>query len=100
MNRQQRRLAERKRKVEAKVESKIEQQMKKQKYTPKEIEVELYYTVFGLALEELMGFKAGRIRKVWKRADEYMGKIVDDELTFEEAKQLLRDRANIECSFH
>lgn len=96
MNRQQRRLAERQRRANAK----IEEQMRKAKCNPKEIEVEIYYTAFGLALEELYGFKTERISKVWKRADEYMGMLCDDEMTFEQMKQTLKKRANIECSFH
>ena len=99
MNRQQRRLLSKQQKQEDKVKELLKARLK-ETYKPDDIEVELYFTVFGLALEELYGFKTGRITKVWKRADEYVGMLVDKKKTFEELKQDLRDRANVECSFH
>ena len=64
-----------------------------------EVEVELYFTAFGLALEELYGFKQQRIARVWKRTDEIIGEISNGEATFESLKNRLKMRADIECSF-
>ena len=91
MNRQQRRLMAQKRAVEKKIENKI--------IRADEVEVELFFTAFGLALEELYGFKQQRIAKVWKRTDEIIGEIADGEATFEVLKNRLKMRADIECSF-
>lgn len=96
MNRQQRRALKRRRESE----ERIDKLMREAKCNPKEIEVELYYTAFGLALEEVYGYKTERIRKVWKRADEYIGMMVDNDMTLDDMKRLLRERANIECSFN
>lgn len=91
MNRQQRRLMAQKRAVEKKIENKI--------IRADEVEVELFFTAFGLALEELHGFKQQRIAKVWKRTDEIISEIVNGEATFEVLKNRLKMRADIECSF-
>ena len=91
MNRQQRRLMAQKRAVEKKIENKI--------IRADEVEVELFFTAFGLALEELHGFKQQRITKVWKRTDEIIGEIANGEATFEVLKNRLKMRADIECSF-
>ena len=91
MNRQQRRLIAQKRAVEKKIENKI--------IRADEVEVELYFTAFGLALEELYGFKQQRIARVWKRTDEIIGELVDGNATFPMLKNRLKMRADIECSF-
>lgn len=91
MNRQQRRLMAQKRAVEKKIENKI--------IRADEVEVELFFTAFGLALEELHGFKRQRIAKVWKRTDEIISEIADGEATFDMLKNRLKMRAGIECSF-
>ena len=91
MNRQQRRAIANRRAAEKRLEDKIIRADK--------VEVELYFTAFGLALEELYGFKQQRISKAWKRTDEIIGEIVDDKATFESLKSRLKQRANIECSF-
>ena len=91
MNRQQRRLIAQKRAVEKKIENKI--------IRADEVEVELYFTAFGLALEELHGFKRKRITKVWKRTDEIISEISNGEATFDMLKNRLKMRAGIECSF-
>lgn len=91
MNRQQRRLMAQKRAVEKKIENKI--------IRAGEVEVELFFTAFGLALEELHGFKRKRITKVWKRTDEIISEISNGEATFDMLKNRLKMRAGIECSF-
>lgn len=91
MNRQQRRLMAQKRAVEKKIENKI--------IRAGEVEVELFFTAFGLALEELHGFKRKRITKVWKRTDEIISEIANGEATFDMLKNRLKMRAGIECSF-
>lgn len=91
MNRQQRRAAANRRAAEKRLENKI--------IRADEVEVELFFTAFGLALEELHGFKQQRIAKVWKRTDEIIGEIADGEATFETLKNRLKMRAGIECSF-
>ena len=91
MNRQQRRVMAQKRAVEKKIENKI--------IRAGEVEVELYFTAFGLALEELHGFKRKRITKVWKRTDEIISEISNGEATFDMLKNRLKMRAGIECSF-
>ena len=91
MNRQQRRLMAQKRAVEKKIENKI--------IRADEVEVELFFTAFGLALEELHGFKRKRITKVWKRTDEIISEISNGEATFDMLKNRLKMRAGIECSF-
>lgn len=91
MNRQQRRLIAQKRAVEKKIENKI--------IRADEVEVELFFTAFGLALEELHGFKQQRITKVWKRTDEIISEISNGEATFDMLKNRLKMRAGIECSF-
>ena len=91
MNRQQRRLIAQKRAVEKKIENKI--------IRADEVEVELFFTAFGLALEELHGFKRKRITKVWKRTDEIISEISNGEATFDMLKNRLKMRAGIECSF-
>lgn len=91
MNRQQRRLMAQKRAVEKKIENKI--------IRADEVEVELFFTAFGLALEELHGFKQQRITKVWKRTDEIISEISNGEATFDMLKNRLKMRAGIECSF-
>ena len=91
MNRQQRRAAANRRAAEKRLENKI--------IRADEVEVELYFTAFGLALEELYGFKQQRITKVWKRTDEIISEIADGEATFESLKNRLKQRADIECSF-
>ena len=91
MIRQQRRLIAQKRAVEKKIENKI--------IRAGEVEVELFFTAFGLALEELHGFKRKRITKVWKRTDEIISEISNGEATFDMLKNRLKMRAGIECSF-
>ena len=91
MNRQQRRVMAQKRAVEKKIENKI--------IRADEVEVELFFTAFGLALEELHGFKRKRITKVWKRTDEIISEISNGEATFDMLKNRLKMRAGIECSF-
>lgn len=91
MNRQQRRLMAQKRAVEKKIENKI--------IRAGEVEVELFFTAFGLALEELHGFKRKRITKVWRRTDEIISEISNGEATFDMLKNRLKMRAGIECSF-
>ena len=91
MNRQQRRVMAQKRAVEKKIENKI--------IRADEVEVELYFTAFGLALEELYGFKQQRIAKAWKRTDEIISEISNGEATFNMLKNRLKQRADIECSF-
>ena len=61
--------------------------------------MELYFTAFGLALEELHGFKQERITKVWKKADQYIESIIDGDETKETLQQKLLYRANVMCSF-
>lgn len=108
MNRQQRRLSE---KMQGKKRSYTDEEMHEicEKYAKKriemdrkksnEVEIELYFTAFGLALEELHGFKMERILNVWKKTDEYISKIPAGECTFEDLKNMLYERANIICSF-
>lgn len=108
MNRQQRRLSE---KMQGKKRSYTDEEMHEicEKYAKKriemdrkksnEVEIELYFTAFGLALEELHGFKMERILKVWKKTDEYISKITAGECTFEDLKNMLYEHANIICSF-
>ena len=91
MNRQQRRAAANRRAAEKRLENKI--------IRADEVEVELYFTAFGLALEELYGFKQQRIAKAWKRTDEIISEIANGEATFESLKNRLKMRADIECSF-
>ena len=91
MNRQQRRVIAQKRAVEKKIENKI--------IRAGEVEVELFFTAFGLALEELHGFKRKRITKVWKRTDEIISEMSNGEATFDMLKNRLKMRAGIECSF-
>ena len=91
MNRQQRRVMAQKRAVEKKIENKI--------IRAGEVEVELFFTAFGLALEELYGFKQQRIARAWKRTDEIISEIANGEATFEVLKNRLKMRADIECSF-
>lgn len=64
-----------------------------------QVEVELYFTAFGLALEELHGFKQEQITTVWKKADQYIESIIDGDETKETLQQKLMDRANVMCSF-
>lgn len=91
MNRQQRRAAANRRAAEKRLENKI--------IRADEVEVELYFTAFGLALEELYGFKQQRIARAWKRTDEIISEIANGEATFEVLKNRLKMRADIECSF-
>ena len=91
MNRQQRREMSRHRAAEKRLENKI--------IRADEVEVELYFTAFGLALEELYGFKQQRIARAWKRTDEIISEIANGEATFEVLKNRLKMRADIECSF-
>ena len=91
MNRQQRRAAANRRAAEKRLENKI--------IRADEVEVELYFTAFGLALEELYGFKQQRIAKAWKRTDEIISEISNGEATFDMLKNRLKMRAGIECSF-
>lgn len=77
--------------VEKKIEDKI--------IRADEVEVELYFTAFGLALEELFDFKQQRIARVWRRADELIGEISVGNETFETLKAKLKKKADIECSF-
>ena len=91
MNRQQRRAAANRRAAEKRLENKI--------IRAGEVEVELFFTAFGLALEELHGFKQRRIAKVWKRTDEIISEISNGEATFDMLKNRLKMRAGIECSF-
>ena len=64
-----------------------------------QVEVELYFTAFGLALEELHGFNQEQITMVWKKADQYIKSIIDGDETKETLQQKLLDRANVMCSF-
>ena len=64
-----------------------------------ELEIELYFTLFGLAMAELYGWKKAGIGKVWKYADDLKGEFVNRNITHEELKQRLREIADIECSF-
>lgn len=108
MNRQIRRLAE---KMNGKRYSYTKEELHEicEKYAAKRIEderkrfneteIELYFTAFGLALEELHGFKMERIKKLWVKSDEYISKISKHECSFEELKELLKEKANIVCSF-
>ena len=91
MNRQQRRAAANRRAAEKRLENKI--------IRAGEVEVELFFTAFGLALEELYGFKQQRIARAWKRTDEIISEIANGEATFETLKNRLKQRADIECSF-
>ena len=94
MNRQQRRAVAKKRAAEKRIEEKIIRR--------DEVEVELYFTAFGLALNELYGWKGNGIMKVWKKADEIVGRISEDGETgesFTSLKKQLREKADIECSF-
>ena len=91
MNRQQRRAMASRRAAEKRLEDKI--------IRADEVEVELYFTAFGLALEELYGFKQQRIARAWKRTDEIISEIANGEATFEVLKNRLKMRADIECSF-
>ena len=91
MNRQQRRAMASRRAAEKRLENKI--------IRADEVEVELYFTAFGLALEELYGFKQQRIAKAWKRTDEIISEISNGEATFDMLKNRLKMRAGIECSF-
>lgn len=91
MNRQQRRAMANRRAAEKRLENKI--------IRADEVEVELFFTAFGLALEELYGFKRQRIAKAWKRTDEIISEIADGEATFDMLKNRLKMRAGIECSF-
>lgn len=91
MNRQQRRAMANRRAAEKRLENKI--------IRADEVEVELFFTAFGLALEELHGFKRQRIAKAWKRTDEIISEISNGEATFDMLKNRLKMRAGIECSF-
>ena len=64
-----------------------------------QVEVELYFIAFGLALEELHGFNQEQITMVWKKADQYIKSIIDGDETKEMLQQELLDRANVMCSF-
>ncbi len=64
-----------------------------------QVEVELYFAAFGLALEELHGFNQEQITMVWKKADQYIKGIIDGDETKETLQQKLLDRANVMCSF-
>ena len=95
MNRQQRR-AMQKRQITRKA---VKEAMKEHDEKFGQVEVELYFTAFGLALEELHGFKQERITKVWKKADQDIESIIDGDETKETLQQKLLDRANVMCSF-
>ena len=95
MNRQQRRAME-KRRIARKA---VDAAMKEHDEKFGQVEVELYFTAFGLALEELHGFKQERITKVWKKADQYIESIINGDETKETLQQKLLDRANVMCSF-
>lgn len=64
-----------------------------------DLEIELYFTLFGLAMAELYGWKKEGIRKVWKYADDLKTELVNGNTTIDELKQRLIDIADIECSF-
>lgn len=85
--------------LEQRLSPQLEQTLKAREQAAHEVEVEIYFTIFGLALEELHGFKQKRILNVWRKADEYVGLIQNDEETFDSLKEMLRNRADVECSF-
>lgn len=95
MNRQQRR-AMQKRQITRKA---VKEAMKEHDEKFGQVEVELYFTAFGLALEELHGFNQEQITMVWKKADQYIKSIIDGDETKETLQQKLLDRANVMCSF-
>lgn len=64
-----------------------------------DLEIELYFTLFGIAMTELYGWKKTGIAKIWKYADDLKTELVDGKTTIDELKQRLRDKADIECSF-
>lgn len=95
MNRQQRRAME-KRRIARKA---VDAAMKERDEKFGQVEVELYFTAFGLALEELHGFNQEQITMVWKKADRYIKGIIDGDETKETLQQKLLDRANVMCGF-
>lgn len=104
LSRQMRRQQERNRKAQISAEKRMAPQitdmLKKREERYYEVQVELYFTMFGLALEEMHGFKKKRVIDTWKRVDEYMSMVQDGKETLESLKELLRERAGAECSFN
>lgn len=64
-----------------------------------DLEIELYFTLFGIAMAELYGWKKIGIAKIWKYADDLKTELVNGNTTVDELKQRLKDKADIECSF-
>ena len=64
-----------------------------------DLEIELYFTLFGLTMAELYGWKKDGIGKVWKYADDLKTEYVLGNITHEGLKQRLKEIADIECSF-
>ena len=99
VRRQQERNLKATKNLEQRLSPQLAQMLKVREQTAHEVEVELYFTIFGLALEELHGYKQQRILNVWRKADEYMGLIQNDKDTLDSLKEMLRSRADVECSF-
>ena len=98
MNRQQRRLLEREQRLDRKAEQRI---MKRQERFG-HVEVELYFTAMGLALNDLYGWDDGKVREVWQRTDDIITEFKEDGRwngDFLEMKADLKKRINLECSF-
>ena len=97
MNREQRRLRDRERAVEKKIEDKLKARSDK----AGEIQVELYFTAFGLALNDEFGFAGKRIMKAWQRTDRIISAYCDGRWkNFPEMKAELSERCGVECRFH
>lgn len=95
MNRQQRR-------IQSKIvqtEQRIKQQLYDRQSRVNEVEVELYFTAMGLAINQLYGWKNGPISRIWERTDQIIGMVADGKETLEGLKEKLRNIADVECSF-
>lgn len=97
MNRQERRLREREQRLDRKAEQRI---MKRQEMA-NHLETELYFTCFGLAVNELHGWEEDKIRELWGRADAIVGEFRDGKYgdTLDEFKRYVLERTGIQCRF-
>lgn len=102
MNRQQRRERERMQAAMRRMDKKAYSALKERQERMGEVEVELYFTAMGIALHELHGFGQQRVARVWERTDKIITELRNQGgrfRTFDEMKQYLKDRIDLECSF-
>ena len=77
----------------------MERHERKKRKKEDDLEIELYFTLFGLAMAELYGWKKEGIGKIWKYADDLKTEFALGNVTHEELKKRLKEIADIECSF-